>query len=252
MPPFQDEPEDACQLHVKKRRRVSGQERSGASLFGEEPEETLPQRPSSSSRGSRPCLFGEEPEEAFGRGGQNSSSTGSREPSVHVQELDRQDPHSSSDEEGESRPAALNIGWSALNMFSKAKFMNKVSTVGEPPRKKRPYNNANRAQRASETKKNPCRSYKTTALDPSRFIRRGRSSGQEDTDFDLDSDCDVEELKDFLDTPKSAMWDVIQTGEKKVTKFLDPGTVADLYQHYVATRQLFGASAVSQLVTLRH
>ena len=31
---------------------------------------------------------------------------------------------------------------------------------------------------------------------------------------------------------------------------MDPGTVADLYQHYVATRQMFGAAAVSQLEQL--
>ena len=173
MPPFQDEAEepDASQVHVKKRPRVSDPERSGAcaaSLFGEEPEETLRQRPSSSSRGSKkPRLFGEEPEEVFGKGGQNSSSKGSREPSVHVQ--DDSGSHSSSDNEDESRPAALNIGWSALNMFSKAKFMNKVSKAGEPQTKKRPYNNSNRAQRASETKKTARRSYKTTALDPSRL-----------------------------------------------------------------------------------
>lgn len=79
-----------------------------------------------------------------------------------------------------------------------------------------------------------------------RFIRRGRSSGQEDPDFDIDSDCEVEEMRDFLDTPgKGPVWQMLQHNERKVAKYMDPGTVADLYQHYVATRQMFGAVAVS-------
>ncbi|CAK9086784.1 unnamed protein product [Durusdinium trenchii] len=78
------------------------------------------------------------------------------------------------------------------------------------------------------------------------FIRRGRSSGQEDSDIDIDSDCEVEELRDFLDVPgKGPVWDIVHPNEKQITKYMDPGTVADLYQHYVATRQMFGAAAVS-------
>ncbi|CAK9080034.1 Uncharacterized protein SCF082_LOCUS38173, partial [Durusdinium trenchii] len=81
---------------------------------------------------------------------------------------------------------------------------------------------------------------------PDRFIRRGRSSGQEDSDIDIDSDCEVEELRDFLDVPgKGPVWDIVHPNEKQITKYMDPGTVADLYQHYVATRQMFGAAAVS-------
>lgn len=33
--------------------------------------------------------------------------------------------------------------------------------------------------------------------------------------------------------------------EKKVAKFLPPGNVQELYQHYAATRQLIGAKLVS-------
>ena len=79
-----------------------------------------------------------------------------------------------------------------------------------------------------------------------RFVRRG---GPSDSDFEIDSDCEVEEIRDFLDAPgKGAMWDLLQPGEKKLTKYLDPGTIADLFQHYVATRQMLGAEAVSYLV----
>lgn len=41
-------------------------------------------------------------------------------------------------------------------------------------------------------------------------------------------------------------WQVIQAkDEKKLTKYLPPGNLTELYQHYVATRQLLGASVSS-------
>ena len=52
-------------------------------------------------------------------------------------------------------------------------------------------------------------------------------------------------MRDWLDAPgKGPIWDMVAS-EKKVAKYLDPGTVSDLYQHYVATRQMWGAAAVS-------
>ena len=80
-----------------------------------------------------------------------------------------------------------------------------------------------------------------------RFIRRGRSSGQADSDLDIEFNSDEEEdvMRDWLDAPgKGPIWDMVAS-EKKVAKYLDPGTVSDLYQHYVATRQMWGAAAVS-------
>ena len=80
-----------------------------------------------------------------------------------------------------------------------------------------------------------------------RFVRRGRSSTAEDADLDVDSDyCETEDLRDFLDSPsKAPLWGIIQPGEKKIAKYLAPGTVTDLFTHYQATRQLFGAPAIS-------
>lgn len=41
-------------------------------------------------------------------------------------------------------------------------------------------------------------------------------------------------------------WQVIQAkDEKKLTKYLPPGNLTELYQHYVATRQLLAASVSS-------
>ena len=80
-----------------------------------------------------------------------------------------------------------------------------------------------------------------------RFIRRGRSSGQGDSDLDIEFDSDHEDdvMREWLDSPgKGPIWDMVAS-EKKVAKFLDPGTVSDLYHHYVATRQMWGAAAVS-------
>lgn len=87
------------------------------------------------------------------------------------------------------------------------------------------------------------------ALPHPRFVRRGRSSTAEDADLDVDSDyCETEDLRDFLDSPsKAPLWGIIQPGEKKIAKYLAPGTVTDLFTHYQATRQLFGAPSISWL-----
>ena len=84
---------------------------------------------------------------------------------------------------------------------------------------------------------------------PCRFIMRGRSQRGEDPEVDLEAlEIDPEEVKSWLDRPgKGVVWDMLQAGEKPITKYLAPGTVADLYTHYQATRQLWGAVAVSHL-----
>lgn len=80
---------------------------------------------------------------------------------------------------------------------------------------------------------------------PNRFIRRGQS--KDDPSFDVETD-DVEELKDWLDHPgRGVAWQSIAPDSKRLTKYLPPGTVRDLYEDYQSTRQLFGAAAVSQL-----
>ena len=85
---------------------------------------------------------------------------------------------------------------------------------------------------------------------PDRFIRRHRQQRADDEDFDVSGsgdEADVEDLKDWLDDPgKGAVWESFQPNSKKVAKYLDPGTVTDLFTHYQATRQLYGATAVSQ------
>jgi hypothetical protein len=59
-------------------------------------------------------------------------------------------------------------------------------------------------------------------------------------------EVDPEDVKDWLDKPTGkALWNVMQPGASAITKYLEPGTVADLYSHYQATRHLFGAVAVS-------
>ena len=62
------------------------------------------------------------------------------------------------------------------------------------------------------------------------------------------TEVDPEDVKDWLDRPgKGIVWNVLQSGDKPITKYLSPGTISDLYAHYQATRQLFGAVAVSYL-----
>ena len=86
-----------------------------------------------------------------------------------------------------------------------------------------------------------------------RFVRRGRAAASDDPEWDVaSSDDEVEELKNFMDKPAAgAVWSSFQPEDKKITKYLPPGTVADLYTHYEATRGLLGAAAVSQLLGIK-
>lgn len=81
-----------------------------------------------------------------------------------------------------------------------------------------------------------------------RFIRRGRAARGDDADFDVSaSDIDDGELTTWLEKPgKSMALQILQSqDQKKLTKFLPPGTLIELYQHYTATRQLLGAHVSS-------
>lgn len=96
----------------------------------------------------------------------------------------------------------------------------------------------------------PCRLNQnnlTLRYHPCRFIRRGRAATAEDPTFDLASDVEDEELASWLDKPGSSMaWQLLQGKDtKQMCKFLPPGNVQELYQHYVASRQIMGSSMVS-------
>lgn len=145
MGPFQDEPDEDQQPKRHK-------------LFMDEPEESRPvfqshqvrnpQRSAPARAGTgTPVLWGDEPDEHA---------------AAH-------DPSSSSDDEGQTTPATLNVSWSAMEMFSKAKLMKEVALCGKPEVKKRPYDNSRRAQQASESAKPKHRTYKDNALDPTRL-----------------------------------------------------------------------------------
>ena len=80
-------------------------------------------------------------------------------------------------------------------------------------------------------------------------MRRGRSASGDDPELDIEaSEVDPEDIKGWLDRPgKGVLWNTLQSGDKPLTKYLAPGTIADLYTHYQATRHMFGAVAVSNL-----
>lgn len=89
---------------------------------------------------------------------------------------------------------------------------------------------------------------------PPRFIRRGRAlSRKKDLDDDGPSDfeeiaSDVEQTDDlraWLST-RSFTTARLVPGESLVRKFLPPGTINDLYEHYRATQSMLGGPTVSQ------
>ena len=84
------------------------------------------------------------------------------------------------------------------------------------------------------------------ALPLCRFIRRGRAQKQDDPDFDVASDIEDEELATWLEKPDlTSTLQLLQSSDsKKMTKFLPPGTVMDLFQQYASTRDLLDCPKV--------
>ena len=58
-------------------------------------------------------------------------------------------------------------------------------------------------------------------------------------------------MADWLDSRgMGPEWDLLSKDQnKKVCKYLDPGCINDLYQHYLGCRQMLGAPAVSFLAS---
>ena len=71
----------------------------------------------------------------------------------------------------------------------------------------------------------------------------GEDSNYEEIASDLDNE---DELREWLSTLSHNTHGLIP-GESLVRKFLPPGTIADLYEHYKSTQALLGGYAVSLL-----
>ena len=87
-----------------------------------------------------------------------------------------------------------------------------------------------------------------------RFVRRGRASiKKKDLDDDLpsdweeiDSDVDnKEELREWLSTQNCKT--NLLPHQKMIRKYLAPGTVMDLFEHYKTTQSMLGSQSVSFL-----
>ena len=88
-----------------------------------------------------------------------------------------------------------------------------------------------------------------------RFIRRGRAARRK-TDLDAGETSDFEEigsgsdleneeeLREWLSTVNLKTKGLIP-GEILVRKYMPPGTVMDLYEHYKATQSLLGGHCIS-------
>ena len=88
---------------------------------------------------------------------------------------------------------------------------------------------------------------------PPRFVRRGRASQRKadlddpnGSDFEeMASDVDnVDELRDWLSLQSFSTRGLVPH-ENLVRKYLPPGTVADLYEHYKSTQAMLGCHSVS-------
>ena len=86
-----------------------------------------------------------------------------------------------------------------------------------------------------------------------RFVRRGRAA-QRKRDLDEDAPSDFEEIASDLDTEELGQWLSTQNyktdllpGQQLVRKYMAPGTVHDLWEHYLSTQNLLGCHAVGHL-----
>ena len=91
-----------------------------------------------------------------------------------------------------------------------------------------------------------------------RFIRRGKAS-KPATSCDLDDDQprdqdeiasdieNVDELGEWISTKPTGHLTHIVPHQSLIRKYLPPGTVADLYEHYKSTQQMLGAYFASYL-----
>lgn len=87
-----------------------------------------------------------------------------------------------------------------------------------------------------------------------RFVRRGRASHRK-KDLDDDAPSDWEEVASDVEANKEELREWLSTQSCKtrllphnqlVRKYLPPGTVMDLYEHYKSTQALLGCQAVSR------
>ena len=95
-------------------------------------------------------------------------------------------------------------------------------------------------------------------MGPHRFIRRGRACKpkaptdlDDDTaysEFEISSDIDnTDELGEWLSTRSTGHLTQILPAQSLIRKYLPPGTVADLYEHYKSSQQMLGQYAASFL-----
>lgn len=87
-----------------------------------------------------------------------------------------------------------------------------------------------------------------------RFIRRGRAARRKPdldddgpSDFEeLDSEVEMEDLKQWLSTQGCNRLGLVP-GEALVRKFLPPGNLMELFEHYKSTQSLLGGHCVGSL-----
>lgn len=90
-----------------------------------------------------------------------------------------------------------------------------------------------------------------TCIEPFRFIRRGRAATPCSDEYELESDVSDSELASWVQKPgRSIALQFLSKGEDKMAKFLPPGNIMELYQHYASTRQLLGVDQVSSVPEL--
>lgn len=75
-----------------------------------------------------------------------------------------------------------------------------------------------------------------------------RDAGFEEIDSDIEN---TDELAEWLSTSPTGHITHILPGQSMVRKYLPPGTVTDLYEHYKSTQKMLGCYCASQLAKLK-
>ena len=141
-------------------------------LFGDEGPE-IGKRPTPKATAKR--LFQAEPEEStssrqVARTARTSQRGTTQQPVLFGVEPDEPDSSSSESEANQQQPSVFSFGWHNIHVAAKARFAAEAASAGQPPKKKRPYDNSRRASEAAYQRATSSTSHRENGVSQERVL----------------------------------------------------------------------------------